>query len=245
MAISIHPSVDNGIRAGASDFAGGTLRCLCTDRAVEVRVDSQSAHNHVCGCTKCWKPDGALFSMVAVVPRDKLEVTANGDKLQVVDSSAVIKRYACRDCGAHLYGRIEDRNHPFYGLDFIHTELSSTAGWSEPKFAAFCSSIIEAGFDPERMDEVRGRLRELGLHPYDVLSPELMDAISEHKAKAAGAGATAASAAQASASAAPSSAAPSASSRPASTGSTASGAGAKPTGGLLSFLTSLFTKRGA
>src|SRR5690606_6046368 len=93
MAISIHPAVDHGIKAAASDFTGGTLRCLCTDRAVEVRVDSQSAHNHICGCTKCWKPEGALFSMVAVVPRDKLEVTANGDKLEVVDSSAVIKRY--------------------------------------------------------------------------------------------------------------------------------------------------------
>ena len=186
MAISIHPSVDNGVRAGASDFAGGTLRCLCADRAVEVRVSSQSAHNHVCGCSKCWKPEGALFSMVAVVPRDKLEVTANGDKLSVVDSSAVIKRYACRDCGAHMYGRIDDTNHPFYGLDFIHTELSPDEGWSEPKFAAFCSSIVEAGFDPERMDEVRNRLRELGLPPYDVLSPELMDAISEHKAKQAG-----------------------------------------------------------
>src|SRR5690606_25582506 len=171
MAISIHPSVDNGIKAGASDFAGGTLRCLCTDRAVEVRVGSQSAHNHVCGCTKCWKPGGALFSMVAGVPRDKREVTATGDKLQVVAASAVIKRYACRDCGAHLYGRIEDTNHPFHGFDFIHTELSSDNGWSEPKFAAFVSSIIEAGFDPERMDEVRGRLRELGLTPYDVLSP--------------------------------------------------------------------------
>src|SRR5690554_1466621 len=136
-AISIHPSVDNGVRAGASDFAGGTLRCLCADRAVEVRVGSQSAHNHVCGCTKCWKPEGALFSMVAVVPRDKLDVTANGDKLEVVDPSAVIKRYACRECGAHMYGRIEDQSHPFYGLDFIHTELSPDEGWSEPTFAAF------------------------------------------------------------------------------------------------------------
>ena len=234
MAISIHPSVDNGVRAGASDFAGGTLRCLCADRAVEVRVGSQSAHNHVCGCTKCWKPEGALFSMVAVVPRDKLDVTANGDKLEVVDASAVIKRYACRDCGAHMYGRIEDKNHPFYGLDFIHTELSSDDGWSEPKFAAFCSSIIEAGFDPERMDEVRNRLRELGLTPYDVLSPELMDAISEHKAKQAGV------AAQPAASAAASTGS---TARPAATSASPAGA-AKQDGGFLSFLTGLFKKRG-
>jgi S-(hydroxymethyl)glutathione synthase len=248
--VKIHPAVDNGFAAAQPGFSGGTLTCRCQSRPVKVKVGAQIAHNHVCGCTKCWKPGGALFSMVAVVPRDKLEVTANADKLEVVDSSAVIKRYACRDCSAHLYGRIEDRNHPFYGLDFIHTELSTGDGWSEPKFAAFCSSIIEAGFDPERMDEVRGRLRELGLTPYDVLSPELMDAIAEHKAKAAGV--TPASAAQPSASARPSaasgsaSASPSssASSRPASAGSTATGGGAKQDGGFFAFLAGLFKKRG-
>ncbi|MFS8607909.1 MAG: hypothetical protein LOD94_07950, partial [Gammaproteobacteria bacterium] len=48
---------------------------------------------------------------------------------------------------------------------------------------AYVSSIIESGFDPSRMDEVRNRLRELGLPPYDVLSPELMDLISTHKAR--------------------------------------------------------------
>lgn len=183
MAVSIHPAVDSGVKPSASDFTGGTLRCHCTERPVEVTVRAQSAHNHVCGCTKCWKPDGALFSMVAVVPRGDLEVTANEDKLQVVDPSAAIKRYACRDCGVHMYGRIDDANHPFYGLDFIHTELSSDEGWSAPEFAAFCSSIIESGFDPARMDEVRDRLRELGLAPYDVLSPDLMDAIAVHAAK--------------------------------------------------------------
>ena len=36
------------------------------------------------------------------------------------------------------------------------------------------------------MDAVRGRLRELGLEPYDCLSPPLMDAISTHVAKRKG-----------------------------------------------------------
>jgi S-(hydroxymethyl)glutathione synthase len=198
MAVSIHPAVDHGIAPSASGFTGGTLRCRCASDPVEVKVRTQSAHNHVCGCTKCWKPDGALFSMVAVVPKDQLEVTANESKLQVVDASAAIRRYACRACGVHMYGRIENRDHPFYGLDFIHTELSSEEGWSPPAFAAFCSSIIESGFAPTGMDEVRDRLRELGLPAYDVLSPELMDAIAIHTTKA-----RAASVGQASPSAAP------------------------------------------
>ena len=80
VAISIHPSVDKGIRPGKDDFKGGTLRCRCANDPVTVKVDSQSAHNHACGCTKCWKPAGAVFSVVAVVPRDKVAVTANGHK---------------------------------------------------------------------------------------------------------------------------------------------------------------------
>ena len=187
MAISIHPAVDSGLRPAAANFAGGTLHCRCATNKVEVRVDSQVAHNHVCGCTKCWKPAGALFSQVAVVPRDKLSVTANEQKLKVVDPSAVIKRYACRDCGAHMYGRIDDTNHPFYGLDFVHVELSDEPGWAPPEFAAFVSSIIEAGADAKRMPQVRARLRELGLEPYDCLSPPLMDAIATHTAKKTGA----------------------------------------------------------
>jgi len=186
MALSIHPAVDNGIKPAASNFEGGTLYCNCADNKVTVSLSSQTAHNHVCGCTKCWKPSGATFSQVAVVPRDKVRVSANENKLSVVDPGATIQRYACKSCGTHMYGRIENRNHPLYGLDFVHTELSPTSGWSPPEFAAFVSSIIESGFNPERMGEVRSRLREIGLEPYDCLSPPIMDLIATHTAKQKG-----------------------------------------------------------
>jgi S-(hydroxymethyl)glutathione synthase len=185
MAISIHPLVDQGIQKGAKDFAGGTLSCQCR-APVTVSIEGNVAHNHACGCTKCWKPKGALFSIVGVVPRDKLRVSANGQKLTVVDPAAPIQRHACRDCGVHMFGRIENKNHPFYGLDFVHVELSRDKGWAAPEFAAFVSSIIESGADPAQMGAVRARLRELGLEPYDCLSPTLMDAIATHAAKAKG-----------------------------------------------------------
>jgi S-(hydroxymethyl)glutathione synthase len=185
-AISIHPAVDQGMKPATKNFTGGTLICHCPDKKVAVAIDSQCAHNHVCGCTKCWKPAGALFSQVAVVPRGEVRVTANEDKLAVVDPNAVIKRHACKSCGVHMYGRIENEKHPFFGLDFIHTELSSNEGWAPPEFAAFVSSIIESGTNPADMNAVRTRLKELGLEPYDCLSPALMDAIATHTAKAAG-----------------------------------------------------------
>lgn len=186
MGLSIHPAVDNGVKPGRQDFAGGTLVCHCAQAPVKVSIKGQSAYNHVCGCTKCWKPQGALFSQVAVVPRDNLRVTENADKLEIADRSAAIQRYACKGCGVHMYGRIENQGHPFYGFDFIHTELSPESGWSAPEFAAFVSSIIESGTKPDQMGAVRSRLRELKLEPYDCLSPPLMDAIATHTAKAKG-----------------------------------------------------------
>ncbi|MBV6634326.1 MAG: S-(hydroxymethyl)glutathione synthase [Mameliella sp.] len=185
--VKIHPQVDNGIPPTAPGFAGGTLTCKCSSNPVRVEVGAQTAHNHVCGCTKCWKPDGAIFSQIAVVGRDQVKVTENADKLDIVDASAAIQRHACRDCGVHMYGRIENTGHPFHGLDFVHTELSDKTGWAAPEFAAFVSSIIESGVSPDRMDEIRGRLSELGLTPYDCLSPPLMDLIATHVAKQNGA----------------------------------------------------------
>jgi S-(hydroxymethyl)glutathione synthase len=185
-AVQIHPSIDGGLTAGSPAFQGGALVCMCADRPVKVAVASQVAHNHACGCTKCWKPEGATFSVVAVVPRDRVAVTENGDKLEIVDPKAVIQRYACTACGTHMYGRIENRDHPFYGLDFIHPELFAQAGANPPAFAAFVSSIIESGVDPAQMGQVRQRLKAFGLEPYDCLSPPLMDAIATHVAKAKG-----------------------------------------------------------
>ncbi|QHQ36509.1 S-(hydroxymethyl)glutathione synthase [Algicella marina] len=182
-SVKIHPAVDKGVKPGSSSFSGGTIKCKCATDPVIVEISAQTAHNHACGCSKCWKPDGAIFSVVAVVGRDHVKVTANEDKLEVVDPTAAIQRHACKGCGVHMYGRIENTGHPFHGLDFVHTELSDQSGWSQPEFAAFVSSIIETGVDPSRMDGVRGRLRELGLEPYDCLSPPLMDAIATHVAK--------------------------------------------------------------
>jgi hypothetical protein len=65
-----------------------------------------------------------------------------------------------------------------------HPELFQEQGSAAPGFAAFVSSVIESGVKPEQMDGIRARLKQLGLEPYDCLSPALMDAIATHVAKA-------------------------------------------------------------
>ena len=184
-SVSIHPAVDGGVKKGSSTFSGGTLVCACTDKPVKVRIEGQIAHNHACGCTKCWKPKGAVFSIVAVAPVDKVKVTENGDKLKVVDSSALILRHACTGCGVHMQGPVE-RDHAFKGLAFVHPERFQESGWQEPGFAAFVSSIIESGVPPSQMAGIRGRLKELGLEPSDCLNPGLMDFIATWTARKAG-----------------------------------------------------------
>ena len=183
--IALHPMIDKGVFAKAGPrFTGGSLSCKCATDAVVVTISGQTAHNHACGCSKCWKPKGAVFSVVAVTPRDNLKVTANEGKLEIVDTSATIQRHACKDCGTHMYGRVENTKHGFFGLDFVHTELSRDKGWSPPAFAAFVSSVIESGTDAAQMPAIRARLKKVGLPPYDCLSPPLMDYLAGHAAKA-------------------------------------------------------------
>jgi S-(hydroxymethyl)glutathione synthase len=182
MSVQIHPAIDSGLAPGNSKFAGGTLSCSCATQPVKVAIQSAILHNHACGCTKCWKPAGAAFSIVAVVPSDKVAVLSGGDKLAVVDPSALIQRYACKACGTHMYGPVE-KVHAFQGLSFIHPELFTEPGAPPPGFAAFVSSIIEGGVDPSEMADVRARLKKAGLEPYDCLNPPLMDALATFAAK--------------------------------------------------------------
>ena len=236
MAPSLHPAIDNGLAPGSASFSGGTLYCRCPSNKVAVQITGDVAYNHACGCSKCWKPEGALFSVVGVVPVDKLKVTANGDKLHIVDESATIQRHACKQCGVHMYGRIV-KDHPFKGLDFIHTELSNEKGWQAPQFAAFCSSIIEQGYEPSGMEAVRSKFKSLGIEAYDCLNPGLMDAIATFTAKKNGTAYDAAKPAATTAAAAPKPAM-AAASRPAAT-STAAPAAKRP-GGIAGFFAKLF-----
>lgn len=181
----LHPSIQNGLHKGDPQFAGGVLVCACTDAPVKVKISTAIAHNHACGCTKCWKPEGAAFSVVAVAPSDQVTVVENGDKLEVVDPSALIQRFACKGCGVHMHGPVE-RDHAFKGLSFIHPERFEDKSWPEPGFAAFVSSVIEGGVKPEKMDGIRAKLKEVGLEPYDCLSPGLMDYLATWTAKKTG-----------------------------------------------------------
>jgi S-(hydroxymethyl)glutathione synthase len=192
MTVKIHPAVDAGLKTGTG-FTGGTLSCKCAAETVKVAIDGDVLFDHVCGCSQCWRPIGALMSMIAVVATAKVKVVANGQKLKVVDPSKTIQRWACTSCGVHMHGPIDNEKHAFNGLTFIHAERFDQAGWSAPGFAAFVSSLIEQGTKPEDMHAIRTRLQELRLEPYDALSPQLMDLLAANSVKVNGIAKSAAS----------------------------------------------------
>lgn len=180
--IAIHPAVDGADLDAAPPAPVAHLRCQCTHEPVEIAISAPAKHTHLCGCSQCWKPEGALFALIAVVPHDCATIFAGERKLHIVAPEAAIQRYACRDCGAHMIGKVSDPDHHFFGLAFIHPELSGAAP-QEPEFAGFVSSIIEAGASPTRMHAVRNTLQAHGIPAYDAFSPELMDVIAWHKVK--------------------------------------------------------------
>ena len=55
--------------------------CKCTSSPVSVSLKGDVSFNHVCGCSKCWKPEGSVFAQIAVLGRDNVKVTANEQKL--------------------------------------------------------------------------------------------------------------------------------------------------------------------
>ena len=110
-------------------------------------------------------------------------MTANSDKLAVVDDAQKIRRHACAECGIHMIGTVEDPDHHFFGISFVHPELARGTLCPKPEFAGFVSSVIEGGVSPTRMAAVRKQLNRAGIPCYDGFSPEIMDIIAWHRNK--------------------------------------------------------------
>ena len=181
VALPLHPSVDAPQRQPVG-LVGATLSCLCA-KPVRVRLSEEIAHNHLCGCSQCWKPPSATLAQTAVVPSGTLDVVEGGERLEIVDKAQKVQRYACASCGVHLFGRVEDLDHHFYGVDFVHPELALDRSAPKPEFAGFLSSLVESGLSPTLMYVLREGLRRAGVPAHDSFSPELMDVIAWHRVK--------------------------------------------------------------
>ena len=84
-----------------------------------------------------------------------------------------------------MVGTVSDPDHHFYGLEFVHPELATDGHQPKIEFAAFVSSLVEAGTPATGMASVRAALGQAAIPAYDAFSPELMDIIAWHKVKLA------------------------------------------------------------
>ncbi|TGQ63481.1 MAG: glutathione-dependent formaldehyde-activating protein [Mesorhizobium sp.] len=182
-AAALHPAVGRAVSGSPSGTF--TARCRCASEPVEIEVNQAVAHNHLCGCSKCWKPAGAAFAQIAVVPAGSVSVVARPDKLEAVDATQKIERQRCKACGTHLLGTVSDPDHHFYGLEFVHPELATDGYQPKIEFAAFVSSLVETGTPATGMASVRAALGHAAISAYDAFSPELMDIIAWHRVKLA------------------------------------------------------------
>ena len=114
--------------------------CHCGAVAFTVDDDLPSGAM-ACNCSHCQRK-GFLLTFV---PAARFTLRHGEDSLTTYTfNKHQVRHRFCKVCGTHMYGRIENKGHPFYGLDFIHPELFQEGGWAAPGFAAFVSSIIES-----------------------------------------------------------------------------------------------------
>jgi len=165
--ISIHPSVDKGIKAGVKDFAVAPWCVMQPRMRCEVTVTSNSRTTTPAAAPSAGSQKGALSRSLPWCRANKVSVTKKRETNSRCDPSATIQRHACTGCRVHST-RASKKISAFHGLDFNPYRSCRRRGLSAPGFAGFVSSIIESGFDPNRMAKVRGRLKELGLETYDV-----------------------------------------------------------------------------
>ena len=184
--ITIHPAVDEGVKPGAKDFAGGTLRCHCATDPVEVRITGMRAQPRVRLHEVLEAEGGAVLAGGGRPARqgagDQERRQAEGGRPERADPAPRLPRVR----RAHARPGRARRNIPSPGWSSSTPSCRRNRAGRPPDFAAFVSSIIESG-DRAREDGRDPRAAEgAGPAPYDWLSPGLMDYIATYTAKASG-----------------------------------------------------------
>ena len=177
MAVKLHPSIDKGLKAGAKKFKGGTLTCHCAADPVTVAIKGNVAHNHACGCTKCWKPDGR--QVLRRRGRRPRQPRGHCERAEAARRRCQRRHPAPR---LHRLRRAHVRPHREHQL--TRSSASTSCTWSCRRTRAGPSRVRglrvvdhrrRASPSPKEMTKIRARLKKLRLAPYDCLSPPLMD----------------------------------------------------------------------
>jgi len=114
-----------------------TGRCLCGKVTVELSVEPLAVS--LCHCVNCQKTSGSAFSVIALVPRDKIRFSGEvGVFHDVGDSGSSFERRFCTGCGSPVESysaRLAEM-----GITIVKASLFDDTSWLSPNEQIYCQS---------------------------------------------------------------------------------------------------------
>jgi len=178
MAVKIHPDVDNGVKPGTASPAAPSRASARPNRSPSASAAMWPITTSV-----------AAPSVEAGRRRVRADRSDRQGQVKVTATSRSSRLWTPRPpfsvtparAVAHTCMVVSrTKNHPFYGLDFVHTELSKKAAGPLRLSQRRCPPSSSPATSRRAWVRSAARLKELKLEPYDCLSPPLMDAIATH-----------------------------------------------------------------
>jgi hypothetical protein len=112
-------------------------RCLCG--GVTVALEGEPIAVSLCHCVNCQKTSGSAFSVIAIVPKDKVRFSGRVNVFHDVgESGAGFERCFCPGCGAPVESRsalLAAR-----GITIVKASLFDDTSWLAPAEQIYCQS---------------------------------------------------------------------------------------------------------
>jgi hypothetical protein len=112
-------------------------RCLCGRITVELTAEPFAVS--LCHCVNCQKTSGSAFSVIALVPKDRITFSGTvGIFHDVAESGNGFERCFCPGCGSPVESRSEFL--ASRGITIVKASLFDDTSWLQPNEQIYCES---------------------------------------------------------------------------------------------------------
>lgn len=160
-------------------MSGTAITGGCQCGAVRYRVATELGNPHLCHCRMCQKAAGNYFMPLAGAPRGEIAVTRGEPGW--FQSSDVVRRGFCRDCGTPLFfdpveddrmlvvlGSLDDPSrHRPVSEDSTESRLPFVAAW-----AGLRQKVTEDDFSPDELARIARSNHQHPDHDTETWPPE-------------------------------------------------------------------------
>jgi hypothetical protein len=114
-----------------------TGRCLCGGVTVELTAEPFAVS--LCHCVNCQKTSGSAFSVIAIVPKDRVRFTGRVSIFNDVGDSGIgFERCFCPGCGSPVESRSPQL--AARGITIVKASLFDDTSWLQPNEQIYCES---------------------------------------------------------------------------------------------------------